>query len=276
MTKFTTMSEPESKMQLQYSNADYEFANWCINNMKRQQRLPLQFKQADVFGAMQDKCPWWYEMYPQATQDDYVTFDIDLLKVPQKYLDKAGVDKSFKLHTHQVLLPPDVASVYECFYNTSGYVNRSLLNYANWSLEYLLMSSTYGTYPRMNVDTYAASFYCLNLLDSLSKEPVKFVYNHDTHLLQVYDLGYRSGYIIMQVSRYIPVQNFYNNPWFRQLIMAAVLEARADSIDLFGAQLPGDLSVNTGVLRDRARSMQEAVDKQIELENGTEFYAIKS
>lgn len=276
MTKFTANAEQDNVMQLNYSNADYEFANWCINNIKRQQRLPLQINAADVFGAMQDKCPWWYEMYPQATRDDYVTFDIDLLNVPQKYLDKFEADKSFRLHTNQVLLPPDVASVYECFYNTSGYANRSLLNYANWSLEYLLMSSTYGTYPRMNVDTYATSFYCLNLLDSLSKEPVRFVYNHDTHVLQVYDLGYRTGFILMQVARFIPIHHFYNNYWFRMLIMAAVLEARADSIDLFGAQLPGDLQVNTGILRDRAKTMQEQVEKQIELELNSEFYAIKT
>jgi hypothetical protein len=58
--------------------------------------------------------------------------------------------------------------------------------------------------------------------------------------------------------------------------MAQTLYARADQIDLFGAQLPGDLSVNTGVLRTMADKWLERVTKQVEDENNSEFYVCKT
>lgn len=273
MTDFATTVQTDERV---YSNEDYQYANSIINDIKRQQRLPLQLTVRDVFGVFETALSWWYEKYPDATQDDQLTFDVNVLHRPQEYLDKAGVDKSFRLLTNQVLMPPIVYGIYNCFYLSSGYVNRSLLNYANWSLEWLLLSSTFGSYPRMNVDTYMGSVYCLNLLNSLSKEPVLHKYNKDTHILQVYDLGYRTGYITCNVARMIPLQAMYGNPWFRKYVIAKVLEARADSIEIYGAQLPGDLQFRPEVLRNRAQKLMDEVNEQLKFENDTEFYAIKS
>lgn len=275
MPTFTTEDAP-GNVNLQYSNADYAFANTVINIIKRQNRLPLQITPDDVFGAMQNMVPWWYEQWPDATQDDILTFNTDVLRVPQKYLDAAGCDKRFRLSTNQVLMPPNVFGVYELFYCSSGFSNRSLLNYANWHLDFILMQSSFGVYPELHVDNYLGSVFCMNLLDSLSKEPVLHDYNKDSHILQCYDLGNRSGFISCKVARCLPVQTFYQNPWFRQFIMAHVINARADHIELFGAQLPGDLQINVSVLRNFADKMLEEVNKQVDAENGSEFYAIKS
>jgi hypothetical protein len=273
MTDFATTVKDDERV---YSSEDYQYANSIINDIKRQQRLPLQLTVRDVFGVFETALGWWYEKYPDATQDDLLTFNVDVLNQPQKYLDAADVDKSFRILTNQVLMPPNVYGIYNCFYLSSGYVNRSLLNYANWSLEWLLLSSTFGSYPRMNVDTYMGSVFCLNLLNSLSKEPVRHKYNQDTHILQVYDLGYRVGYITAEVARMIPLQTMYHNPWFRKYVIAKVLDARADSIEIYGAQLPGDLQFNSSVLRNRASKLMEEVEKQLDIENASEFYAIKS
>lgn len=275
MPKFTTIQSPIVEEQ-QYSNADYAFANLIIAQIKRQQRLPLMLTPADVFGVLQEYLPYWYEQWPDATQDDQLIFSTDVLQRPQYYLDAAGADKRFRLLTNQVLMPPAVAGVYRLFYTESGYASRSLLNYANWSLEFLLLSSTFGSYPRLQVDQYMGSVFCMNLLDSLSKEPVLHKYNKDSHILQVYDLGARAGSIVCEVARMLPPSTFYENAYFKMFIMAKVIEARADHIELFGAQLPGDLSINIGVLRNRADKLMDIVNKQIEAENNSDFYIIKS
>lgn len=277
MPTFTTESQPEMTGEVKYSNADYAFANKIINTIKRAHRLPLMISANDVFNAIEVEAPSWYANYPDATQDDQLVFDVSVLSNPQKYLDAAGADKSFRLQTNQVLMPPAVYGIYNVFYTGgSAYANRSLLNYANWSLSWLLLSSAFGAYPRMAVDNYMGSVFCMNLLRSLSKEPVRHYYNQDSHILQVYDLGARSGSICCEVSRCLQIQNFYQNPWFIKLIIASTIEARCTQIDLFGAQLPGDLQINTGVLRDIASKYREEVDKHLEAENGSDFYAIKS
>lgn len=277
MTKFTTNTAPVATDELQYSNADYEFANTIITAIKRQERLPLNLTAEDVFGEIRTNAPEWYEMWPDATQDDQLIFSTDLVKTPQKYLDKAGVDKSFQLLTGQVLMPPAVFGIYEVFYSGSGYVNRSLLNYANWSLSWLLLSTSFGAYPRMDVDSYMGSVFCMNLLNSLSKEPVVHQYNRDSHILQVYDIGNRCGNIICKVARALPIQTFYNNAWFRMFIMGHVIQARADHFELFGSPaMPGDLQINVSVLRNRADKFLDRVKEQLDREQASDFYIIKS
>lgn len=276
MPKFTT-TDASDAANLQYSNEDYAFANSVINDIKRQQRLPLQINPEDVFGAIQNQADIWYDQWPSATQDDQLTFECDVLANPQKYLDKSGVDQRFKLMTNQVLMPSAVYGVYQLFYSSSGYANRSLLNYANWSLEWILLSSSAGNvYPQYGVETFMGSVYCLNLLNSLSKQPVMHKFNRDSHILQVYDLGYNTGFITALVARCLPISTFYGNPYFRRYIMGHVIQARADQIELFGTVLPGDLQVNVGVLRNRADKLLEDVNKMMETENGTEFYALKT
>ena len=275
MPTFTVNDEQQSP-NLQYSNADYEFANIVINSIKRQQRLPLMLTPTDVFGVMQDVVPKWYKEWPDATQTDQLTFDVDVLANPQKYLDKASIDKRFKLHTNQVLMPPAVYGIYNVFYSNSGYMNRSLLNYAQWNLSWMLASTQVGAFPRMEVDNYMGSVFSMNLLNSLAKEPVKFEYNQHSHILQVYDLGNRQGFISCEVARCLPVEDFYSNPFFRMLIIANVIYARADQIELFGAQLPGDLQINVSVLRSRADKLMDEYSKQVDSENAADFYAIKS
>lgn len=277
MTKFTTNTAPSAIDEPQYSNADYEFANTVIRMITRNERLPLKLTAADVFSEISTNAPEWYEMWPDATQDDQLIFSTDLVKTPQKYLDNAGIDKSFRLLTGQVLMPPAVFGIYEVFYSGSGYVNRSLLNYANWSLSWLLLSTSFGAYPRMDVDSYMGSVFSMNLLNSLSKEPVVHQYNKDSHVLQIYDIGNRSGHITCKVARALPIQTFYQNPWFRMFIMGHVLQARADHLTLFGSPaMPGDLQINTSVLTDRANKFLDRVKEQIDREQASDFYAIKS
>lgn len=68
----------------------------------------------------------------------------------------------------------------------------------------------------------------------------------------------------------------YADTWFRRYIMSNVISARADQIELFDAQLPGDKSINLSVLRNRADQLMEMVKEYLTDLNDTEIIIQKS
>lgn len=271
MTKFTTKDNDSPE----YSNKDYAFANWVLNDIKRNQRLPLNITQQDVFDAIRNNSMWWYNEYPDATQDDFLYFSTDALTAP-----KDDLPEELKMHltTYSVLMPDAVLSVFNCFYSSTGFANRASWAFSKWQLEAILFNSYQGLTTGYGVDTYMASTYATNLMGSLGKEPVAMHYNQDTHVLQAFDFHPKNmyGWISCEVARMLPISTFYSNDMYRKWIMAHVIQARCDQLELFGAQLPGELQLNVGVLRDRAQKFEDFVKEQVEQFKGADFYIIKS
>lgn len=257
---------------VQYSNADQAFAAAIINDIKRAQRLPLNVTPADVFNAISTQIDWWYESVPYATQDDQIAFDVALLSKMEQYVDSAN----FPIYTNAMVMPSAVWAIYQAFYIGTGFLNRTSWTFAKWQLESVLLSSTPGLNPNYGSDTYMASIFATNLLTSVGKEPVLYEFNRLTHLLQVFDNGDRVGHIFCKVARCLPISSFYSDVWFRRFIISHVLSAICDHIELFGAQLPGDLSINTGVLRTRADKLMDDVVQHMEAETENDVYIIKT
>lgn len=272
MPKFTA---GEVSVDTSASNLDYAFANEIIDIITRQHRLPLALHAEDVFNEVRTNMFEWYELWPDATQDDQLSFSTAVLRKPEQYL--PSVDgNTYRLHTNQVLMPPAVYGVYECFYVNSYAGMSQLSSYALWRASSILVGPL-NSGQGLDLDQYMASVFVSNLSESLVKEPVLHSYNQDSRILQVYDAADRHGMIICKVARMLPIETFFNNAWFRMFIVGHVLNARADHFELFGSPaLPGDLQINVSVLRNRAQDLLQRVREQMTLEASTAFYAIKS
>lgn len=257
----------------QYSNVDIAFAKSILNDIRRNQRLPIELKVDDVFHAIQTQTDWWYDQCPYATEDDQLYFDLSIVPKCNATLDKDG---QFKLLTNEVLLPSAVFDVYELFYATDGYWSTGQMSLAQWRLESILIDNVASPENMFGVDSYMASLFCSNLVNSIDKEPVLFDYNQLTRKLKLYDNGTRSGHIICKVARKLQPSDLYKDLWYRRYIIAHVISAKADQIELFGASLPGDLSINIGVLRERADKLLDMVNQHLEAENDNDFYITKT
>lgn len=258
----------------QFTDTDYAFAKWLLNDIKRNQRLPLSLKEDDVFAAVANNMDWWYENCPYATEDDQLTINLDMVPAANKQL--LADNPNLQLLTNEVLMPEQVYDLYSLYYATDGFWSGGQMTLAQWRLEAIMISSIAGVANQYGVDTYMASLFSGNLANSIDKMPVQFDYNRFTRKLKLYDKGTRGGYIICKVARKIQPSALYQDHWFRMYIMSHVINAKADQIELYGATLPGDLSVNIGVLRNRAEQLLDKVNEHMQAENDNDFYIEKT
>jgi hypothetical protein len=93
--------------------------------------------------------------------------------------------------------------------------------------------------------------------------------------MRIDDNGDRRGYIACRVARKLQPSILYADPWYRRFIIAHVINQRADQIELFGAQVPGDNQINISVLRNRADKLLDSVMQYEQDETDTEFYINK-
>ena len=257
---------------LQYSNADHMFASSIINDIKRAQRLPLALKAEDVFNAIRNETMYWYEHKVDASTEEQLAFNLDVFEKQKRYLGEKG----FQLFTDSIVFPSRVLGVYEAFYDANYIGNRPGITLAKWQLESILINTLQVQSQTYGVDNYLASQFCSNLLWSLSKEPVVYEYNPLTNIFKVYDKGRRVGSIYCKVALALPLEALYRDTWYRKYIMAHVINARCDQIELYGAQYPGDTQINISVLRNRADRLLEEVKQQIESEEDADYYVIRS
>jgi hypothetical protein len=173
-------------------------------------------------------------------------------------------------------MPSAVFGVYEAFYQGTGFWTRSVFSLARWKMESILLSPTAGMGSMYGVDTYMSSMFSTNLLNSLGKEPLLYDFNRLTGIMQIHDKGDRTGAVICKVARCLQPSQLYKDTWYRRYIIGHVLNARADQLELFGAQLPGDAAINVGVLRNRAEALLDQVTQHLEDENAADFYVVKS
>jgi len=268
----TFSANPTSSVQ--FSDTDYAFARWMLNDIKRNQRLPLSLAEDDVFAAVANNMDEWYELCPYATEDDQLTINLDMVPAATKKL--IADNPNLHLLTDEVLMPEQVYDLYGLFYASDGFWSGGQMSLAQWRLEAIMISSISGVANQYGVDTYMAALYSGNLANSIDRQPVMFDYNRFTRKLKLYDKGDRSGYIICKVARKIQPSVLYQDHWFRKYIMHHVINAKADQIELYGATLPGDLAVNIGVLRNRADSLMDAVKEHMQAENDNDFYIEKT
>lgn len=257
----------------QYTSNDVAFAKYILNDIRRNQRLPIELSEDDVFHAIRTQTDWWYDQCSYATEDDQLYFDLSVVPRCNASLDK---DNHFKLLTNEVLLPSAVFDVYELFYATDGYWSTGQMSLAQWRLESILVDSIGGSDNVFGVDSYMASLFCNNLINSIDKEPVLFDFSRLTHKLKLYDVGSRSGNIICKVVRCLQPSALYEDLWYRRYIMSHVIEAKADQLELYGASLPGDLQINIGVLRTRAEKLLDMVKEHLTADNEADTYIIKT
>jgi hypothetical protein len=120
------------------------------------------------------------------------------------------------------------------------------------------------------------SIFSTNLLQSMGREPVMYDYNQLNKVMRVYDHGDRTGRITCRVARDLPLSDLYSDPWFKRYIIGHTLDALADHIELFGSELPGNLSINLGVLRNRSEKLLDMVREQMQADTDTSLFMIKT
>lgn len=257
---------------LEYSNNDMMFASKIINNIKRAQRLPLAINSEDVFNAIRNETPWWYEHRTEATTEQQLAFNLNMFQKQKEYFERKG----FQLFGDTILMPSGVMGVYSAYYDSNYIGNRPGITLAKWQLESILINTLHVQSQQYGVDNYLVAGFCSNLLWSLSREPVAYEYSPLTKEFKVFDKGNRVGSIYCKVALAQPLSALYNDLWYSKYIMAHVINARCDQIELYGAQLPGDTQVNISVLRNRADKLLDEVKAYIEADESADFYIEKS
>lgn len=282
MPQFSAQAQPNAdrhnpdanRPKLQYSNEDYAFASYIIEEVRGNHRLPLNIAPDDVFYAVRHFTKWFYEMYPDATEDDQLIFDLALIPQMNAALDQAS---NFKLRTNELLLPSCVYAISNVFYiNESDFASTSAISLAQWKLESILVNS-YATVGEVyGIDTYLAGIFCSNVLQSIGKEPVVFDFNKMTHIMKFRDNGYRQGKIICDVTRCLQPSVLYNDQWYQNFIVAKVLEEKAKQLNFADATTPGDTKINVNVITDKAKELMDELREQITALNDTDFIIYKT
>lgn len=220
--------------------------------------LPIVLEEVEIKRIIDQSSRWFYENWQTAVETDHYVIPKDQFNNP-----------TFK-KTRQIIMPDCVVSIYR-FQEISGIgrlgnIDRDFAEDRLIASE-IFLSSFHGDDLVMRTAQYQA----FDLYKAYFLEQISYDFNANTHRLKVIGRDPKfDAYIQAYVK--IPIEHLYDDYYFLRYVTGKSKLSLARILGMYPFPLPGNVTIDTGILRDEGNEEIAWVLERIDTETTADWF----
>lgn len=257
----TLNNNPQNHLNnIELDSYDIQFYNEISNEITLYGQIPYTIPKPAIISSIIDAARYFFEWHPRADKPAY--FLVDTNKDFINGLVVNSQSNGNKLVQRGVWLPLNknisvVQKVYEAgdVYNFSEVVDENFSN-AGIGMGY---SQNFGINTNLFFTEITTKMVELQMLKSILSTTITFKFNQHDGILYLKTLP-KSSSILIECKAHIHIHNFYNNPYFKRMVLAKCKKKLKRLIAGHTFELPGGVTLNADDICDNLEDEERVED----------------